>query len=104
MGLAMFVLLLSELASNTAVATMMMPIIATLATAVGQPPLLLMLVAALAASTGFALPVATPPNTIVFGSGQVRVRDMAKAGIALDIIAVVLVVVVVVLVYPLVFA
>jgi sodium-dependent dicarboxylate transporter 2/3/5 len=83
---------------------MMMPIIATLATAVGQPPLLLMLVAALAASTGFALPVATPPNTIVFGSGQVRVRDMAKAGIALDIIAVVLVVVVVVLVYPLVFA
>jgi sodium-dependent dicarboxylate transporter 2/3/5 len=104
LGLAFFVLLLSELASNTAVATMMMPIIATLATAVGQPPLLLMLVAALAASTGFALPVATPPNTIVFGSGQVRVRDMAKAGIALDIIAVVLVVVVVLLVYPLVFA
>jgi sodium-dependent dicarboxylate transporter 2/3/5 len=104
LGLAVFVLLLSELASNTAVATMMMPIIATLATAVGQPPLLLMLVAALAASTGFALPVATPPNTIVFGSGQVRVRDMARAGVALDIIAIVLVVVVVVLVYPLVFA
>jgi solute carrier family 13 (sodium-dependent dicarboxylate transporter), member 2/3/5 len=104
LGLGVFVLLLSELASNTAVATMMMPIIATLATAVGQPPLLLMLVAALAASTGFALPVATPPNTIVFGSGQVRVRDMAKAGIALDFIAVVLVVLVVVLVYPLVFA
>jgi sodium-dependent dicarboxylate transporter 2/3/5 len=103
-GLALFVLLLSELASNTAVATMMMPIIATLATAVGQPPLLLMLVAALAASTGFALPVATPPNTIVFGSGKIRVRDMAKAGIALDIIAVVLVVIVVWLVYPLVFA
>ncbi len=104
LGLGVFVLLLSELASNTAVASMMMPIIATLATAVGQPPLLLMLVAALAASTGFALPVATPPNTIVFGSGQVRVRDMAKAGIALDFIAVVLVVLVVVLVYPLVFA
>src|SRR6185503_2651143 len=83
LGLAVFVLLLSELASNTAVATMMMPIIATLATAVGQPPLLLMLVAAFAASTGFALPVATPPNTIVFGSGKVRVRDMAKAGVAL---------------------
>ena len=104
LGLAVFVLVLSELASNTAVATMMMPIVATLATAVGQPPLLLMLVAALAASTGFALPVATPPNTIVFGSGQVRVRDMARAGIALDIIAIALVVMVVALVYPLVFA
>ena len=103
-GLAVFVLLLSELASNTAVATMMMPIIATLATAVGQPPLLLMLVAAFAASTGFALPVATPPNTIVFGSGQVRVRDMARAGVVLDVIAVVLIVAVIALVYPLVFA
>jgi sodium-dependent dicarboxylate transporter 2/3/5 len=103
-GLAVFVLLLSELASNTAVATMMMPIIATLATAVGQPPLLLMLVAAFAASTGFALPVATPPNTIVFGSGQVRVRDMARAGVALDIIAIVLIVAVVALLYPVVFA
>ena len=104
LGLAVFVLLLSELASNTAVATMMMPIIVTLATAVGQPPLLLMLVAAFAASTGFALPVATPPNTIVFGSGQVRVRDMARAGVALDAIAIVLIVAVIALVYPLVFA
>jgi sodium-dependent dicarboxylate transporter 2/3/5 len=104
LGLAVFVMVLSELASNTAVATMMMPIIASLAGAVGQPPLLLMLIAALAASTGFALPVATPPNTIVFGSGRIRVRDMARAGVALDAIAVVLVVIVVALVYPLVFA
>ena len=102
-GLAVFVLLLSELASNTAVATMMMPIVATLARAVDQPPLLLMLIAALAASTGFALPVATPPNTIVFGSGQVRVRDMLRAGVVLDAIAVILVVLVVAIVYPLVF-
>jgi sodium-dependent dicarboxylate transporter 2/3/5 len=102
-GLGVFVLLLSELASNTAVATMMMPIVATLATAVGQPPLLLMLITALAASTGFALPVATPPNTIVFGSGQVRVRDMARAGLLLDAVAVALVVGVVVLVYPVMF-
>ena len=104
LGLAVFVLLLSELASNTAVATMMMPIVATLAAAVGQPPLLLMLVAALAASTGFALPVATPPTTIVFGSGQVRVKDMARAGILLDVIAVLLLVGVIAVVYPLVFA
>lgn len=103
LGLAVFVLALSELASNTAAATMMMPIVATLARAVGQPPLLLMLIAALAASTGFALPVATPPNTIVFGSGQVRVRDMAKAGLLLDAVAVLLVVAVVWLMFPLVF-
>jgi sodium-dependent dicarboxylate transporter 2/3/5 len=103
LGLGVFVLLLSELASNTAVATMMMPIVATLASAVGKPPLLLMFVAAMAASTGFALPVATPPNTIVFGSGQVRVRDMMRAGVVLDAISVLLIVAVVTLVYPLVF-
>jgi sodium-dependent dicarboxylate transporter 2/3/5 len=102
-GLALFVLVLSELASNTAVATMMMPIVAALGAAVGQPPLMLMLIAALAASTGFALPVATPPNTIVFGSGQVRVRDMMRAGVWLDAIAIVLLIFVVVTVYPLVF-
>ena len=100
LGLGLFVLVLSELASNTAVATMMMPIVATLGSSVGQPPLLLMLVAALAASTGFALPVATPPNTIVFGSGQVRVKDMARAGLLLDAVAILLVVTVVALVYP----
>lgn len=103
LGLALMVLLLSELASNTAIATMAMPIAASLAPAVGQPPLLLMLIAALAASTGFALPVATPPNTIVFGSGQVRVRDMVRAGLLLDAIAIVVVVLVVSALYPIVF-
>jgi sodium-dependent dicarboxylate transporter 2/3/5 len=102
-GLALVVLVLSELASNTAVAAMAMPIAASLAPAVGEPPLALMLVAALAASTGFALPVATPPNAIVFGSGQVSVRQMARAGIVLDLIAVVVIVLAVLLLYPAVF-
>jgi sodium-dependent dicarboxylate transporter 2/3/5 len=101
-ALACLVLLLSELASNTAVAAMMMPIAAALAPAVGEPPVALMLVAALAASTGFALPVATPPNAIVFGSGQVSVRQMARAGILLDVIAVGVIVAAVALLYPLV--
>jgi sodium-dependent dicarboxylate transporter 2/3/5 len=101
-GLAALVLLLSELASNTAVAAMAMPIAASLAPAVGQPPLALMLVAALAASAGFALPVATPPNAIVFGSRQVSARQMAKAGILLDLIAIAVVVTAVTLLYPLV--
>jgi sodium-dependent dicarboxylate transporter 2/3/5 len=102
-GLALVVLLLSELASNTAVAAMAMPIAASLAPAVGEPPLALMLVAALAASTGFALPVATPPNAIVFGSGQVSVRQMAGAGVLLDLIAVGVIVLAVMLLYPAVF-
>jgi sodium-dependent dicarboxylate transporter 2/3/5 len=102
-GLALVVLVLSELASNTAVAAMAMPIAASLAPAVGEPPLALMLVAALAASTGFALPVATPPNAIVFGSGQVSVRQMARAGILLDLVAVAVIVLAVLLLYPAVF-
>ena len=102
-GLAIIVLVLSELASNTAVATMAMPVAAALAPVVGQPPLALMLVAALAASTGFALPVATPPNTIVFGSGYVSVRQMARAGILLDLISVIVIVAIVSMLYPVVF-
>jgi sodium-dependent dicarboxylate transporter 2/3/5 len=103
MGLALVVLLLSELASNTAVAAMAMPIAASLAPAVREPPLALMLVAALAASTGFALPVATPPNAIVFGSGQISARQMARAGVLLDLIAVGVIVLAVMLLYPAVF-
>ena len=102
-GLALFVLVLSELASNTAIAAMAMPLAASLATAVEEPPLKLMLITALAASTGFALPIATPPNTIVFGSGQVTVRQMAKAGILLDVLSVLLIVAVVSVLYPVIF-
>ncbi|HMA17091.1 MAG TPA: SLC13 family permease, partial [Thermoanaerobaculia bacterium] len=104
LGLAALVLVLSELASNTAVAAMAMPIAASLAPAVGEPSLALMLVAALAASAGFALPVATPPNAIVFGSGQVSVRQMARAGILLDFVAIGVIVAAVALLYPLVFS
>jgi sodium-dependent dicarboxylate transporter 2/3/5 len=102
-GLALIVLVLSELASNTAVAAMAIPIAASLATAVGKDPLALMLVATLAASTGFALPVATPPNAIVFGSGQITVRQMAKAGVVLDLLAIAIVTLMVSLLHPLVF-
>lgn len=102
-ALAILVLVLSELASNTAVATMMMPIAIALAPVVQLPALELMLIAALASSAGFALPIATPPNTIVFGSGQVGVRQMARAGLILDALAIVVVVLGVRLLYGLVF-
>ncbi len=102
LGLGVTVLVLSELASNLAVAAMTMPIAAALAVSVGQSPVVLMLVAGFAASTGFALPVATPPNAIVFGSGMITVRQMARAGIMLDAVAVLLIAGVVALLAPLV--
>jgi sodium-dependent dicarboxylate transporter 2/3/5 len=100
LGLATVVLVLSELASNLAVATMVMPIAAALGRTVGLSPVLLMLVAGFAASTGFALPIATPPNTIVFGSGMVTTRQMARAGVLLDIVSVVVIVVILALLGP----
>ncbi len=85
------VVLLSEIASNIATAAMMMPVLAALATAIGMHPFGLLMSATLAASVGFGLPVATAPNTIVFGSGFLTVRDMAKAGFLLDVVAILII-------------
>lgn len=81
------VTLLSEVASNVATATAMMPIAAALATSIGVHPYFLMIPAVLAASSGFMLPVATAPNTIVYATGYIRVKAMARSGILLDIAA-----------------
>ena len=81
---------LSELASNAAVAAMAMPLLAGIAPAVGQPPLLLMEVAALASSISFLMPVSTPPNTVAYSTGYVSVRQMMKAGIWLDLLSITL--------------
>ena len=88
LGVALIILVLTELASNTTVAAMAMPIVASLADAVGQPRITLMLLTTLVASAGFALPTATAPNVIVFGSGVISVRQMVRAGLLLDLIAV----------------
>jgi sodium-dependent dicarboxylate transporter 2/3/5 len=84
------VVLLSEVASNIATASMMMPVLAALAASIGAHPFGLLLSATLAASFGFGLPIATAPNTIVFGSGHLTTRDMARAGFLLDALAVLL--------------
>jgi len=76
---------LSEIASNTATAATLLPIAAALALALGVDPVLLCIPVTLAASFGFMLPVATPPNAIAFGSGYVTVPQMARAGFALDL-------------------
>ncbi|MBI5135963.1 MAG: SLC13/DASS family transporter [Nitrospirae bacterium] len=82
---------LTEITSNTAVATLFMPVLAAMAVSIGENPVLFMLPAAICASCAFMLPVGTPPNAIVFGSGHVRIPQMARAGFALNLIGVVLV-------------
>lgn len=84
------VVLLSEVASNIATASMMMPVLAALAGSIHAHPFGLLLSATMAASFGFGLPIATAPNSIVFASGFVSTREMARAGFLLDAIAVVL--------------
>lgn len=90
--LVIAVVALSELASNTAVATALLPVLGAAAVGMGVHPYVLLLPAVLASSCGFMLPVATPPNTVVFASGHVSVRDMVKAGFLLDIVGIVLVI------------
>jgi sodium-dependent dicarboxylate transporter 2/3/5 len=70
---------------------MAMPIMAGAAMGLDMPPLTLMATAALAASMAFMLPVATPPNAIVFGSGYVTIPEMTRAGFLLNLLAIVLI-------------
>ena len=81
------VTLLSEVASNVATASAMMPVVAALSTSIGVHPYMLMIPAVMAASSGFMLPVATAPNTIVYSTRLVRVRAMTRSGLLLDIAA-----------------
>ncbi|MFO7768429.1 MAG: SLC13 family permease [bacterium] len=82
---------LTEVTSNTATATVFMPVMAATAVALTTDPLLLMVPAALSASCAFMLPVATPPNAIVFGSGRISLPEMARAGFALNWVGTVLI-------------
>jgi sodium-dependent dicarboxylate transporter 2/3/5 len=76
---------LTEVTSNTATAVLLMPILAAAAGDAGLPPALLMAPAAMSASCAFMLPVATAPNAIVFGTGRVSIRRMARAGLVLNL-------------------
>ncbi|GGB60125.1 sodium-dependent dicarboxylate transporter SdcS [Lentibacillus populi] len=96
------VIFLTEITSNTATASMMYPIMASLAMALGVHPYAVMVAAGVAASCAFMLPVATPPNAVVFGSGYLRIPDMAKAGFALNIFGVIFVTLAIYFLLPLV--
>lgn len=82
---------LTELTSNTATATIFLPILGSMAVAMKQNPYLLMIPANVAVSMAFMLPVATPPNAIVYGSGQISSQQMARTGFGLNLISIVLI-------------
>jgi sodium-dependent dicarboxylate transporter 2/3/5 len=82
---------LTEVTSNLATTAMILPVLAPLAAAMGVHPYIFMVSATLAASCAFMLPVATPPNAVVFGSGYVSMSSMIRAGIGLNLISILLV-------------
>ncbi|MFO7963873.1 MAG: SLC13 family permease [Desulfobacterales bacterium] len=82
---------LTELTSNTATTEMILPILASVAVAMKANPLLLMVPATLSASCAFMMPVATPPNAIIFGSGRITIAEMARAGVLINVIGAVLI-------------
>ncbi len=82
---------LTEVTSNLATTAMLLPILAPMALSIDVHPYLLLVPATLAASCAFMLPVATPPNAVVFGSGYLRIPDMVRTGLALNILSIILV-------------
>ena len=86
------VLFLTEITSNTATATMILPVLASLALALNIHPFVLMVPAAMAANCAFMLPVGTPPNAIIFATGKIKIIEMVRNGFWLNIIALLLIV------------
>jgi sodium-dependent dicarboxylate transporter 2/3/5 len=97
------IIILTEFTSNTATAAAFLPILASVAMAIGKEPLLLVVPAAMAASCAFLLPVATPPNAIVYGSRKLTIPQMLRAGILLEIALIAVVTVTTFTLVPLVF-
>ena len=83
-----FVVMLTEFASNTASAALLIPVFAGVAEALGMSPVILSVLIAIAASCAFMLPVATPPNAIVFSTGHIKQSEMMRVGIYLNLICI----------------
>jgi len=94
---------LTELTSNTATTEMILPLLASIAVGIKVHPLILMIPAALSASCAFMMPVATPPNAIVFGSRRIRIGQMVRVGIVINLIAIALISILFFLLAPLIF-
>ncbi len=91
LAVAAFIIFLTEFTSNTASAALLVPIFASIATQMGLPKEVLVFVIGIGASCAFMLPVATPPNAIVFGTGLIKQREMMRVGILLNILCMFLV-------------
>jgi sodium-dependent dicarboxylate transporter 2/3/5 len=85
------IIFLTEVTSNTATAAAFLPLLGALAISQELSPLLLTVPAAIAASCAFMMPVATPPNAIVFASGHMKIQDMIRAGFALNVLGIIVV-------------
>ena len=81
---------LTEITSNLATTAMLLPVLAPMALTIDVHPFVLMVAAAVAASCAFMLPVATPPNAVVFGSGYLRIPDMVSKGVVMNIISIII--------------
>ncbi len=86
-----FIIFLTEFASNTASAALLVPVFASIADGMGMPKEVLVMVIGIGASCAFMLPVATPPNAIVFGTGMIQQKEMLRVGVVLNIISMVIV-------------
>jgi solute carrier family 13 (sodium-dependent dicarboxylate transporter), member 2/3/5 len=89
---ALIAILISETTSNTASATIVVPIVIPIAAAAGLNPVIPVLAAVFGASFGFMLPVSTPQNAVVYGSGLIPITKMVRSGIVFDIIGIILIV------------
>lgn len=92
---ALSISFLTELTSNTATTQMILPVLASVSVAIGMNPILLMITATLSASMAFMLPVATPPNTIIFASNRIKIYEMSRTGFVLNFVGVIIVTVLV---------
>lgn len=101
--IVLLVIFLTEITSNTATSSLLLPVIGAFAIAINVHPLNLMVAVALSASFAFMLPVATPPNAIVFSSRQITIPQMARAGIWLNIMGSILITLFVIFYLPLAF-
>ena len=91
LAVSAFIIMLTEFTSNTASAALLVPVFATIATQMGIPVEVMVLLIGIGASCAFMMPVATPPNAIVMGTGDVTQRDMMKVGAVLNVVAIIVV-------------
>ena len=92
--------LLTEITSNLATTAMLLPVLAPMALSLDIHPMMIMVSVTVAASCAFMLPVATPPNAVVFGSGFLRIPDMVKSGVIMNAISIVLITIITYLMLP----